>query len=497
MVTAGRRRRMRSVGLALVAFAAFMHLLAYSIVGRFAGVHDVDAGILVVITGSLLLSWSLMVSQAMESVTRTFYARSDLDLILSSPTAAAKVHAVRIGGIALSIALMGTFLAAPFINVLVALGGVRWLGLYGMVPAMGMVATAAGIAVTMALFRTIGAGRTRLVAQIIAAVIGAAFVIGLQVAAIASGGPLSRIDFLTSAAFVAHAPEASSMLFAPARAALGGSRELIGVVLASLAVLGVAIALLAPGLGNCVLLTAGISRRPVQREGQHRGFRPRTPRRALRRKEWKLLLRDPWLISQSLMQILYLLPPAILLWRGFGDDTDALLVLVPVLVMAAGQLAGGLAWIAVSGEDAPDLVGSAPVPSAQIVRAKLEAVLGAIAIIFMPFILALIAGAPRVAAVTALGIVAASASAFAIQLWFCSPARRKNFRRRQVSSRMATFAEAFSSITWAASAALAAAGTWLFLATGVMAIAILAGARWLSPAHATRRGTPAVQFALP
>ena len=136
-------------------------------------------------------------------------------------------------------------------------------------------------------------------------------------------------------------------------------------------------------------------------------------------------------------------------------------------------------------------------PSAQIMRAKLEAVLGAIAVVFMPFILALVAGAPRLAAVTALGIVAASASAFAIQLWFCSPARRKNFRRRQVSSRMATFAEAFSSITWAASAALAAAGTWLFLATGAIAIAILAGARWLSPAHATRRGTPAVQFASP
>jgi ABC-2 type transport system permease protein len=484
---------MRTVALALLAFAAFMHLLAYWIVGRFAGVHDADAGTLAVITGSLLLSWSLMVSQAMESVTRAFYARSDLDLILSSPAAAAKVHAVRIGAIALSTGLMGTFLAAPFINVLAALGGVRWLGLYGMVPAMGMAAPAAGIAVTMALFRTIGPGRTRLVAQIIAAVIGAAFVIGLQVAAIASGGPLSRIDLLASDAFVAHAPEASSIVFAPARAALGGSRELTGVILASLAVLGIAIALLAPSLGNCVLLTAGISRRPVQRGAQRPGFRPRTPRRALRRKEWKLLLRDPWLISQSLMQILYLLPPAILLWRGFDDATDALLVLVPVLVMAAGQLAGGLAWIAVSGEDAPDLVGSAPVPSAQIVRAKLEAVLGAIAVVFMPFILALVAGAPRLAAVTALGIVAASASAFAIQLWFCSPARRKNFRRRQISSRMATFAEAFSSITCAASAALAAAGTWLFLATAAIAVGILAGARRLSPAHATRRGTPAVQ----
>ena len=69
-----------------------------------------------------------------------------------------------------------------------------------------------------------------------------------------------------------------------------------------------------------------------------------------------------WLVSQTLMQILYLLPPAFLLWRSF-EGSEALLVLVPVLVMAAGQLAGGLAWLAISGEDAPDLVASAPVPA--------------------------------------------------------------------------------------------------------------------------------------
>ena len=38
------------------------------------------------------------------------------------------------------------------------------------------------------------------------------------------------------------------------------------------------------------------------------------PRRALRHKEWVLLKRDPWLISQTLMQILYLLPPAMMLY---------------------------------------------------------------------------------------------------------------------------------------------------------------------------------------
>jgi ABC-2 type transport system permease protein len=68
--------------------------------------------------------------------------------------------------------------------VLAVLGGSRWLAAYGVVAAMGAVATAAALALTIALFRIIGAKRTRLVAQIVAAVIGAAFVIGLQIAAI-------------------------------------------------------------------------------------------------------------------------------------------------------------------------------------------------------------------------------------------------------------------------------------------------------------------------
>jgi ABC-2 type transport system permease protein len=83
--------------------------------------------------------------------------------------------------------------------------------------------------------------------------------------------------------------------------------------------------------------------------------------------------------------------------------------------------------------------------------------------------------------VAAAGIVVAAASATQIQLWFRSQAKRSHFRRRQVSSRVATFAEAFSSITWAATAALAAAGTWLAAVTAVIAIGTLLGTRLISP----------------
>jgi ABC-2 type transport system permease protein len=182
------------------------------------------------------------------------------------------------------------------------------------------------------------------------------------------------------------------------------------------------------------------------------------------------------------MQLLYLLPPALMLWKSFAQDIGSLVLLVPVLVMAAGQLAGGLAWLAISGEDAPDLVATAPVSARQLLRAKIEAVMGAVAVVFAPFLMALALAAPMTALVAALGIVVAAATATTIQLWFRAQAKRSHFRRRQTSSRLATFAEAFSSIAWAGTAALAAAGTWLAVIAGLIALAILGGVRLISPA---------------
>ncbi|HEY5607276.1 MAG TPA: permease, partial [Alphaproteobacteria bacterium] len=119
MLTAGKPHRVRVVVIAMLAFAAFMHLVAFAIVAKFAAIDpNADRGTLAVITGCALLAWSLMMSQAMESVTRAFYARSDLDLILSSPIVARRVFAVRIAAIAASTVIMAVLLAAPFINIL-------------------------------------------------------------------------------------------------------------------------------------------------------------------------------------------------------------------------------------------------------------------------------------------------------------------------------------------------------------------------------------------
>jgi ABC-2 type transport system permease protein len=80
------------------------------------------------------------------------------------------------------------------------------------------------------------------------------------------------------------------------------------------------------------------------------------------------------------------------------------------------------------------------------------------------------------------GIVVTVASSILIQLCFRTQVSRSQFRHRHVSSsRIATFAEAFSSIAWAATFALAVASSWLALVLALFAITILCAVWLISP----------------
>jgi ABC-2 type transport system permease protein len=474
MMTGGGRRRKHAAIAGLLIFFAVMHLPAYAVIGRYADLQaPLEQSALIVITATIFLAWALMLSQAIESVTRVFYARADLDLIMSSPVTLTNVFSVRLGAIALSVTTMALLFSTPFIDVLVFVGGIRWLAAYGVVIAIGASAAAVAIAVTIMLFRMIGPRRTRLVAQIVAAIIGAGFVIALQVAAILSYGTLSRFAVLTSEAAASFAPDAGSPIWLPARAALGDGEALALLLAFGFLLLGAVMRGFSARFAGTAIRASAASAPP------HHGFRRRVFRsasrqQALRWKEFVLLRRDPWLVSQSLMQLLYLVPPALLLWKSFSDNSVAIVLITPVVVMAAGQLAGGLAWLTISGEDAPDLVATAPLPPSRVIRAKIEVVLLTIATLFAPLVLALGFASLVQAAVTAAGVGVAAACAAAIQFWFRVQARRSQFRRRQTSSRIATFAEAFSSIGWAATAALALTMPAAAIVSGAMTVAMLA-----------------------
>ena len=343
MMTAGRRRRMTTVVIALTAFAAFMHLIAYPIVKGYAAVGLApDKTALVVMTGMLALSWSLMASQAMELVTRAFYSRSDLDLILSSPASAQRLFAVRIATMTLATALMsllagvavhqrpgGAWRPAVARRLRGRAGGqphrhgVRAGAYHRVVHDAGAEADAAGRAGHgrrhRRRFRDRTAARRDRVAR----------------------QPVPAPKFSRRPRWSRSRRRATACCTGRHARPLGDLTALAGVVAFSVLLLGASTALFAPRFGDCALAAGGVSRTATRRLATSNGFRRSTPGRALRMKEWLLLRRDPWLVSQSLMQILYLVPPAFLLWRGWGEGSGAVVVLVPVLVMAAGQLAGG------------------------------------------------------------------------------------------------------------------------------------------------------------
>lgn len=482
MMSGGRKGRTIGIVLGGLAVYVVLHLVAAMVVVPAANAGIIaDKPTLLMVSGIGLLFFAVMLSQALESITRVYYARADLDLILSSPASSRRLFAVRSGATAAATMALSCLLFSPLINVLAMRAGPHWLLSYLVVPALSALAVALAIAITLALFRLVGPQRTRLIAQIVAAIIGAGFVIGIQAVAILSFDDFSRYALFQSDALIAASPDPDNILWWPARGAMGDPVAALSVLAFGALALTLTVLATSGSYQRLALSTTGLSHIKTRRHAVSGPFRPSSQRQVLRRKEWRLLQRDPWLLSQTLMQLLYLVPPALLLWVNYGASINSYIVVVPVIIMAAGQLAGGLAWLAISGEDAYDLVATAPLPPATILRAKVEAVLAIIALVLAPLLLALAILAWPMALVTAIFAAFSSASATAIQLWFRVPTRRAMFRRRQNASRAATISEALASILWAGTGATLAAGSWFALLPAILALAVLATARAIAP----------------
>ena len=113
------------------------------------------------------------------------------------------------------IAMMTGGRRARGIGLAVFLDGPPWLAAYGVLAGLGALSTAIALTITMALFRFVGPKRTRLIAQIVAALVGAGFVIGVQAAAILHYGNMSRFALFQSADVVASAPALGSRSGSP------------------------------------------------------------------------------------------------------------------------------------------------------------------------------------------------------------------------------------------------------------------------------------------
>ena len=175
-----------------------------------------------------------------------------------------------------------------------------------------------------------------------------------------------------------------------------------------------------------------------------------------------------------LLQTLYTLPVGVILWRHGGVTGSPAVAFGPTLAVVAGQLSGALAWVALSAEDAPEFLATAPATRGQIERAKMAAIALPVAMAMAPAWAALLWTSPRAGSAALACAIGASISGALLMLWRQAPARRGMVLRRHSQSKLVALGEHWLSLLWAAAAGMAALGSLLCLAPIALAVFTLA-----------------------
>ena len=385
---------------------------------------------LLFLSSFLALTGLTLTARALTLAVQALYERGDLDLLLSSPLPPDTLFAVRASAIALTlIAEVGVFLL-PFVNVFVAFGYVRWAVAYLALPLAALLVTSLSLWLALLLLRWLGARRTRVLAQVLAALIGTLSALVTQLPAYLTNSESQRA--LGWLSLDGRLPDVDSSVWWPARAVLGSWPESPLAALACVGVFAFTLVRLSGPFTHGLVLTADASPQLTAAEPR----RPRRPRRwltgplwVLARKELLLTWRDPWLLTQMLQQNLYLLPIALVLFRlDLGGVSCAWLG----VIFVAGGAASALAWVAASGEEAPELLGTAPITRLQLIAAELIASLTPVAL-FVALASALLAlshpAAGAIVGVCSLGNGACNA---ALHIRYKRPSQRSEARRRRM-----------------------------------------------------------------
>lgn len=322
---------------------------------------------LLMISGVLLLVGLTLAARSLTLAVQTLYERGDLDLLLSSPIDARTLFTVRVCTLAIALAYELGVLLLPFANVFAAFGQLRWLFAYLALPLGAALTTSASLWLSLWLVRALGPRPTRLVAQIIAGIVGFCAALLTQVPRMVTGR--DTLEWVASPKLLARLPGADSPLWIPARAVMGSALWTPIFFALSIGCFVWSVWRLADPFIAGLATTAGTSRKRPARALGRRRFRGGVCR-ALARKELRLILRDPWLITQLLQQNLYLLPMLFVFWSLKLQGLSCAWLAV---IICAGTSAAAFAWLASSGEEAPELLGTAPIAARHLWLAQLSA----------------------------------------------------------------------------------------------------------------------------
>jgi ABC-2 type transport system permease protein len=351
-----------------------------------------------------------------------------------------------LGTVVAGTAVLYLFFLAPFAHAGALLGHARWLAVYPVILGCATIVACAAMLMTLGLVRVLGARRTRIVAQVIGALAGASIFILSQLFHYYSSSLETQATAAFARAFASGGPlGATSPVWLPGRALLGEPLPALAI-----AVIAVVVFVFTAGRTHRFFVhglqqaasSARASRPPAG------GVRYRFGRSlwtTVLFKEWRLIVRDPHLISQVALQLIYLLPLCFIMFKRSDVQQPAR---AAGLTLLCSSLTGALAWVAVLAEDAPDLLRMAPAPPKTVLLAKLaSAVVPSLAIVLVPLAW-LGLRAPATALLAGFTVTGAVCAAAVIVHWCGRPASRSDYMARGRTNLLASVLGMCSSLAW-------------------------------------------------
>lgn len=442
----------------IAAAVIILHAIAFPLVAWLSPVLIGPDASLSLLATVLTCTFTWMLAQSLFGAARTLYVRGDLDLLLGSPMPASAIVAAKAAGLAANCLGSVALLCLPLANAGALADSTAWLGIYPTLVSLALLASALGLALSIALFHLFGPGKARLWTQMIGAFIAGSFVLGAQVVAMLPAPTRDAISIWLSAQVGPDATGPLSLLRLPMESFRGdpaASMELLAIAIIAFAaatgLLGnrfAAMSIVAGGTGTTTQRAAG----PARRVRFRHGLAPN-----MWRKEWRLLARDPGMFAQLALQIIYTVPVAVVLLRN--ETLPPVFALAPTIVVIAAQVAASLAWLTVSGEDAPELIATAPVTIDAVNSAKLHSVALPVLIVLALPIAALAAVSWVGALITMLTAIAAGTSTALLNLWHPMPGNRRGMLRRHSQSKIVALLEHGIALLWALAVVMALIGS--------------------------------------
>lgn len=409
---------------------------------------DMPPWALFALGGAAYVVISLMLSQAILQSVSALFDRGDLDLLLASPLPTRSVFMARGLGIAISVVGLYLFMLAPLAHVGLFTGHANLLAIYPTLLSLALGVTALGIWLTLLLVRWLGARRARTVAQVLGSLVGAALFLASQAQNMLGEAQRKQLTVLVMRWLAPGGPlSEDSPLWLPARALRGELLPLLAIMALGVgafwAVIGLAHQHFLAGTQESV--SGSVKRGVAAPSAGSVRFRAGIARNVLA-KEWRLILRDPQLITQTLLQLLYLTPMLFIALRG---DGRAAVMLMPAVVWLATSLAGSLAWITVAAEDAPELLGGAPASLARLRWLKLLAALLPVWVLVSPLVVVLPGHDWKQGLIFIVCLVGGTLSVGMGLIWYPRQGKRADMKTRMKGHGVVGMLEALLTFGWA------------------------------------------------